>query len=107
MLRSFKKISEMENNWWKWETLLNWLFHMIYPVDMSIHFLYSFNPIQGHSGAGAYPSCLRARGGVHPGVVTQDTQPCNHKNNPPNMHVFAQWEEARVPNRFFLVISFL
>jgi len=42
--------------------------------DPSIHFLNPLNPIQGRGGAGAYPSCHWARGGVHPGQVTSPSQ---------------------------------
>lgn len=51
-----------------------------------VHILQLF-PLSGH-GAGAYPSCLRARGGVHPGQVDSSTQ--DNKQRQTTIHTHSQ-----------------
>ena len=52
------------------------VFHLIFSFQLSIHpsIFYRLILRSGRGWAGAYPSSLRARGGVHPGQIASPSQ---------------------------------
>lgn len=66
-------------------------------LDRNIGSIHPFLSIRGHRGAGVYPSCLRLRGGTHPGQFASYLQGNIHRQT--TFTLKFTWGQFKVTNQ--------